>query len=97
MFNWLRRLMNSDPPTVNIHITGEVRVKHEGGSGYTVVSAQGPVDTNAPSKTGEGVDRGPKSAEPDITPELFADTRTPEVNFGVDSEEPPKGTPDQNS
>ena len=99
MFRWLKRLFGGDPviPTINIHITGEVKVKHEGGPGYTVVSAPGSVDTNATPKTSVSLDRGPQPAEPDITPELFADTRTPEVSFGVDAEEPPKRTPDQNN
>ena len=94
MFRWLRRLMSSDPETVNIHITGEVKVKHEGGTGYTVVSTQGLSNVDATPKAGAGLGRGPQAAEPDITPGFFADTGTPEVNFGIDAEIPPKKAPD---
>ena len=97
MFKWLKNWFWRDIPTININITGEVKVKHEGGQGYTMVSAPGPVDVNATPKASPGVDPGSRPAEPDISPEFFADTGTPEVSFGVDAEEPPKGTPDQNN
>jgi hypothetical protein len=88
--------MGSDPVVhnVNIHITGELKLNYEGSSGYTVVPSQGPIDSHAPTKISDGMGGSSKPAEPDIRPEFFADTGTPEVNFGIDSEESPKGTPD---
>lgn len=98
MFKWLKRLIGNDSVvhTVNIHITGKLIIEHEGRQGHSVVPVQESVDSHATPKVGNGVDRGAPAAEPDIAPEFFADTGTPEVGFGIDAEEPPKGTPDQN-
>lgn len=98
MFKWLKRLMGNDTVvhTVNIHITGKLKLEYEGRQGHPMVSAQGPVDSHVTPQAGDGVDRSSPAAEPDISPEFFADTGTPEVGFGVDAEEPPKGTPDKN-
>lgn len=94
MLNWLRRLIGSNIPqetTVNIHITGELKLNYEGRPGDTVASAQGPVDPIITPKASAGMARGPEAPEPDIRPELFADTGTPEVSFGINVEDPPKG------
>jgi hypothetical protein len=95
MFKWLKRFMGNDTVvhTVNIHITGKLTLKHEGRQGHSVAPAQGPVDSHATPQAGDGVDKGSRPAEPDIAPEFFADTGTPEVSFGIDAEEPPKGPP----
>lgn len=96
MFKWLKRLMGNDPvQTVNIHITGELKLNYEGRPGHPMAPVQGSIDANAPAKTGQGVGGGPQSTEPDISPELFADTGTPAVDFGINVEEPPKGTADE--
>jgi hypothetical protein len=99
MLKWLKRLMGCDPVvhTVNIHISGTLKVDYEGRPGHPMAPSQGPIDAPTPTKIGGGMDRGTPTAEPDISPELFADTGTPEVGFGINVEEPPKGTPDQNS
>lgn len=97
MFKWLKRLIGRDPVvhTVNIHITGSLKVDYEGRPGNTITPSQGPVDAPIAPKVGPGMGGGPTAAEPDIKPEFFADTGTPEVSFGVDVEEPPTGTPDK--
>lgn len=98
MFKWLRRLIGSNPvvQTVNIHITGELTVKHENRPGHQMAPPPGPINTPPTSQNGGAMDRGPRTTEIDIGPELFADTRTPEVSFGIDAEVPPPGTPDKN-
>lgn len=99
MFKWFKRLMGSSPVvhTVNIHITGNLKVDYEGRPGHPMAPSQGPVDASTPTKTSSGMAGGTPATEPDIAPEFFADTGTPEVSFGIDAEEPPKGTPNQNS
>lgn len=94
MLKWLRRLIGSEPTvqTVNIHITGELKLNYEGRPEYPVAPPQGPINSPTPTQISSGVDRSSKPAEPDINPEFFADTGTPEVGFGIDVEEPPKGT-----
>ena len=97
MFRWLKRLMGNSPVvnTVNIHITGELKLNYEGRPEYPVAPSQGSIDSSITSKISPGVGGGPQAAEPDIRPELFADTGTPEVSFGINVEEPPKRTPDK--
>lgn len=97
MFKWLRRLIGNDPvaTTVNIHITGELKLNYEGRPADSMAPSQGSIDTHITPKASAGASGGTPGAEPDIKPEFFADTGTPEVSFGIDSEAPPKGPPKQ--
>lgn len=90
MFQWLRRLLN--PPPVNlqisIHIDGELKVKHEAGSGMPIVPLQGPLNSPTPIQDTKGDAGDPRRTEVDIGPEFFSDTTTPGASFGRDIELP---------
>lgn len=101
MFQWLKRLFSQPPVNlqINIHIDGELKVKHEAGSGMPVAPLQRPFDP-APAVQ----DQSPKGnigpsggVEADIGLDFFSDTPTPGAGFGRDVERPTRDDKESDS
>jgi hypothetical protein len=91
MFSWLKRMFKHECQIhVNIHVDGNLLVKYDR-QGLSEMVGEGLKNDNVANETKKLVEQGTdKIVEQDISSSFFADTQTPEVDFGNEIELPPK-------
>jgi hypothetical protein len=84
MFGWLfgRHKKKESDIHIHLHVDGSLKLYHAERPGNPTGNNQGPIKADAPAEDSMGNTREHQDPEALIDPSLFADTDTPEVDFG---------------